>query len=120
MKTPVMVDLTIRQAVHVWSELQDAYRGINGYGGHTAEIYAYRLQQRDPTAEATSTSFTETQMHKQAVHEQAVHAGLNLIGLIEIFMDTYDCVVTVDDHGAWKGALLTGLYHRCHVKIVPK
>jgi hypothetical protein len=27
----------------VWCELRSAYLGVNGYGGHTAEIYAYRL-----------------------------------------------------------------------------
>lgn len=35
--------ISINQALDVWSDLNDAYHGCNGYGGDTAEIYAYRL-----------------------------------------------------------------------------
>ena len=40
--------LSIDQVIDVWSELEAAYRGENGYGGDTAEIYVYRLMPRAP------------------------------------------------------------------------
>jgi hypothetical protein len=36
------------QALHVWSELEDARNGVNGFGGNTAEIYVYRVMHRNP------------------------------------------------------------------------
>jgi len=115
-----MTDLTIRQAVSVWSDLERAYMGVNGYGGHTAEIYAYRLQTRNPSAEATSTSFSKTAMFKHAAAEAGTEAGLNLTGLLDLFFETHECAIIVDDSPTWRGELPLGLWHRCHVTIMPK
>ena len=40
--------ISIDQALDVWSELEAAYYGENGYGGNTAELYVYRLMPRAP------------------------------------------------------------------------
>ena len=38
----------MNQALGIWSELWMAYYCHNGYGGNTAEIYAYRLMPYEP------------------------------------------------------------------------
>ena len=112
-----MVDLTMRQALSVWSDLESAYYGQNGYGGNTAEIYAYRLQQRDPTAELGLREKVPSTFTEAATQKQAMQAADNLIELISIFLeDTTDCEITIDGK-AWRFALNGGLVHRCHVKV---
>src|SRR5262249_25383349 len=44
----LMHNLSMAQALLIWSELMDAYHGKNGFGGDTAEIYMYRLMPYDP------------------------------------------------------------------------
>ncbi len=41
--------ISMDQALDVWSELEAAYYGKNGFGGDTAEIYVYRLMQGSPS-----------------------------------------------------------------------
>lgn len=43
-----MHNVSMIQALSVWSELEQAYYGDNGFGGDTAEIYAYRLARQTP------------------------------------------------------------------------
>jgi len=108
-----MMDITMRQALGVWSELESAYNGTNGYGGNTAEIYAYRLQQRDPTAELQN----HNNLSEAARKEQAGKAADNLKELIAFFLETHDdCTLTIDGEH-WQEAFRDGFYHRCHVRI---
>ena len=104
-----MIDLTMRQALEIWSELEQAYFGKNGYGGDTAEIYAYRVQTRSPLGEAGNGV---------AMRERALQAGENLISLIRIFMNMRDCEILVDGHGP--ELLRGGFDHRVHVKVIPR
>ena len=43
-----MMCISQSQLLHVWSELDDAYYGKNGFGSYTAEIYAYTLAEYHP------------------------------------------------------------------------
>lgn len=43
-----MISITPKQAIDVWVHLEQAYQGKHGYGGSTAEIYCYLVQQRAP------------------------------------------------------------------------
>ena len=44
----MMSHMSIPQALDVWHDLELARRGEHGFGGHTAEIYAYRLAAESP------------------------------------------------------------------------
>jgi hypothetical protein len=114
----MVMDLTIRQALDVWSDLEAAYYGKNKFGGDTAEIYAYRLQQRNPTAEASMTGFVKSGFFKESVSEQARLAGRNLLALLALFKKTHECRIILSSRRA--ELRRDGLWHRCHVKIVPK
>lgn len=108
-------DLTINQALGVWSDLEQAYFGQNGFGGDTAEIYAYRLQPYNPFAHAFSEGVGYGDKAKQ---EQAVIAGSNLFFLLRTFAKMRDVYIEVD--GEDPETLLYGLVHRCHVKVIHK
>lgn len=44
-----MHNLSMKQALDVWSELETALHGTNGYGGDVAEIYVYRYSSNCPS-----------------------------------------------------------------------
>ena len=50
-----MLHTTIFQLVSIWAELEAAMRGEHHYGGHTMELYAYRLTERNPFIESGNT-----------------------------------------------------------------
>lgn len=110
-------DLSMRQLLSVWHELQAARQGSNGYGGHTAEIYAFRLTQLSPTALLASG---ESELGRQAREKMAQLAVDNLIAVLRLFQEFYpDTVVWVDDV-RFTGNNIAPNDHRFHVLIRPK
>ena len=108
------------QALSVWSELEAAYYGKNGYGKNVAEIYAYRLQEFCPTAAYTHNS--PTSMGVEAQIEAAKKAG-GLHELSGFFRSTIFARVVVmdcrpDEVGEHPDILLEGFDHRVHVKVL--
>ena len=45
-----MKNLSMVQALEIWSDLESAYYGENSFGGDTAELYAYRFLPFSPRA----------------------------------------------------------------------
>lgn len=107
-----MQNISMNQALSVWSELEQAYYGCNGYGGTTAEIYAYRIQSCNP-----SIAFgKESVFGEQAIREQAEKAGTSLYHLIVKFRADRPCSIDVD--GCDPEVLLReGLVNRCHIRV---
>ena len=79
-----MLNLTTAQALSIWTELLLAEFGRNGFGSDTAEIYAYRLQPRNPTAELAQPG---SDMHEEAIRDQALIASRNLYEILSHFRD---------------------------------
>jgi hypothetical protein len=109
-----MENISITQALGVWSELEQAYYGDNGYGGDTAEIYAYRLQSYNPSA---SLMPQESEFGFQAKQEQAELAGKSLYSLIKKFCELRDCSIEVESADP-EILLRECLVHRCHVRVL--
>jgi hypothetical protein len=66
---------SIKQALHLWDELRNAYEGKSTYGGFLTEIYAYTLMQCHPSCNYDRLDY---QM-----------AAQTLVGIIDIFCETY-------------------------------
>jgi hypothetical protein len=77
-----IVSVSVGELLRIWSELVEAYHGVNAYGGHVAQIYAYRLMP------SYSTCDTERQGRTQA--------GAALFEICSFFMETYVCTLTVE------------------------
>lgn len=105
--------VSMDQVLGIWSELWQAYYGKNGFGGDTAEIYAYRLIPYNPSAVVFDS---KTMMGKQAREEQAKMAGAALYRIIQRFCRDNGCKVKVNDGSPWH--LLKGFEHRVHVKVI--
>ena len=111
-----MTNISIRQALSVWSELEQAMRGEHGFGGHTAEVYGYRLSPCSPLLGVDS------RLGREADREAAARAKDSLVGLLDCFREVHaDASIVVDDLPLeqWRleGDKLT---HRCHVTICPE
>jgi hypothetical protein len=108
-----MENISMTQALGVWSELEQAYYGDNGYGGDTAEIYAYRIQSYSPSALIP----LESGFGAKAREEQANQAGKSLYKLIKKFCELRECSIEVESADP-EILLRDGLFHRCHVRVL--
>ena len=111
-----MNNVSMNQALSIWSELWQAYYGKNGYGGDTAEIYAYRLMPYSPSFNMTGETFQESN------DELRINAVNSLVALCNQFAKENDCVIEIDKCPLDKWVSLIGreFDHRCHVRVVRK
>jgi hypothetical protein len=101
--------ISVKKAIHLWSDLEKAYFGVNGFGGHTAEIYAHRI--KDP---APSLGFN-AERDKESHTELAVA----LYDILSEFKESRNCSITVNDKKLGSWLKREEFAHRVHVKIVP-
>jgi len=123
-----MHNLSMMQALSIWGELVEARLGENGFGGHTAEIYIYRLM---PYVSAWPKGSSLEEEHKVDACRQA---NRSLIALIERFEAEHESfsvkiVLARRDDGshdeepaaAWITQILVDpkayLDHRVHLKV---
>ncbi len=122
-----MHNLSMAQALGVWSELEAAYYGKNGFGSDTAEIYAYRLMPRSPRLEATERASPGLNSYgaQKERHEAYIAAAHSLRALILHFEETHVVSVVVrlsETDRVPAAAWLSDNYfdHRLHVTVVHK
>lgn len=83
----------------IWGELVECYHGVNGFGGDTAEIYAYRLCASSPSAANND----------ERRREDAVKARDALVDLCETFEREWSGVrVLIQDRAPQAWAALVG------------
>jgi hypothetical protein len=100
------------QALNVWAELEDAYHGANGFGGDTAEIYAYRLMPMSP-------SYSITSAYEMPEHPQMERrAWSDLIELCAKFQQHRNCKVVIDDVPLEDCDPNGRFIHRSHVQVI--
>lgn len=102
--------LSPTQLINLWMQLEDAYHGVNSFGGDTAEIYAYTLVASSPIAG------TKSSLGQQAARDQAVAAAEALDEVLTHFEAVRQCRIEVDgdeDYGK-----VEPFDHRVHVRII--
>lgn len=98
------------QLMLLWSELTEAYHGVNGFGGNTAEIYAYRFQAFSPMAH----------WHKSEKDVEAIErkAARQLYALLMLFLEYHESArIFVDDRLIGKWVAEMRFNHRVHIRI---
>lgn len=106
--------LSPERVIGVWADLEDAYRGEHGYGGHVAEIYAFRLAVLTPIVASGSH---DGPFGKPAFDQYCRQAGEALAWIIEEFKKRRECEITIEDEKMIEGG---GFGHRIHVRVMPK
>lgn len=106
-------NISMTQALEVWSELWRAYYGNNDYGGHTAEIYAYTLSPGSPIICSIPGTFDA---QKEALGLQAAES---LHALLEQFASEADCGIEVNGKAFGSWVTEEPFLHRVHVAVTP-
>lgn len=115
-----MHNLSMTQALSIWSELEAAYYGKNGFGTDTAEIYIYRAMPYDPTVAALAGVLHESERARSIAADTYDRANESLCALFTHFAKERGAHIEVEGRelGEWlKGARFI---HRVHVKVVPR
>lgn len=111
----MMHNLSMTQALSIWSDLDDAYYGQHGFGGHVAEIYIYRLMARDPIREARLKPGLDPEPEPRA---DTIRANESLRALLLHFASMREAMVRVDGRllelWSWPES------HRLHIEVRPK
>jgi hypothetical protein len=112
-----MNNVSMNQALSIWSELWQAYYGDNSYGSDTAEIYAYRVMPYSPALLMAKDS----QIAIEEGHELARLSACSMRNLVWQFCKEADCKCLIDgeDCDTWL-AHNPEFDYRCHVKVVRK
>lgn len=79
------------ELMKLWAEFVECYHGVNGHGGDTAEIYAYRFNKEVPLAKlAYRTSINKPLVISNLAQQQ-------LGALVQLFCATYNCKAMIDN-----------------------
>lgn len=109
---PLPSSVNPNQLVDIWTELTKAYFGRNSYGGHTAEIYGYRISQYDPCAEHGpkngEAASTLEQTNRQA-----------LAMIVRAFEKRLDCRCTINGQRVNVWERRGNFAHRVHIVVYP-
>lgn len=111
-----MLNLGLNQILALWSELEAAFYGKNGYGGDTAEIYIYRLMGDVPNVFGDE-ALAQPGARGDSVREAYDRANASLHAVLAHFAETRDAHIEIDGRelGAWvKDERFT---HRVHVRV---
>ncbi len=108
-----MNNISMNQALDIWSELWQSYYGENGYGGDTAEIYAYKLMSYSPALNFTAPSFAEG---NRVSYIKAQHSLYNLI-IKFIQYNENKITILIDGKSPTEWFESEIFDHRCHVQI---
>lgn len=115
-----MHNLSMVQALSIWSDLEAAYYGKNGFGSNTAEIYIYRAMPYDPIVASLVGVLPESAHARNIGGESYDKANASLCALFSYFSKTREARIEIDgcELGEW---LKTARYmHRIHVKVTPR
>ncbi len=110
-----MENISMNQALAIWSELWRAYYLDNGYGSDTTKIYAYQVMPHSP-APAKPMSFEEA---KKAT---GIQAARSLYSLLKKFSRENDCTIMISHQelGRWFTWIPFTLHESRDIRVIRK
>lgn len=110
-----VLNIGMRDALSIWSELERAWHRTNGFGTDTAEIYAYRIVRESPTAALLGN--TDSPLGRQAQIDYVNEVGRNLSALLALFVELRECEIEVDGKPFNPKVGVEPFGHRVHVTV---
>lgn len=115
------MNLTSKQAIDIYDELIHCMNNNNGYGGDTAEIYAYRLWIYSPLL----ARGRETIIFQKEHDKIYIDGAKSLCDVIEYFIEKNGSrvkSVLIDElnYKTWLKRIKNNFQHRSHVKVILK
>lgn len=118
----VILTVPTHQLLQLWGELVEAYHGVHGYGGHVAEIYAYRLMPYTPTCHSGALR-EDSDTYREATRDVQMKAGAAFVQLCSYFTEHYPATILLDDLSLlewWDRCVSAGGFaHRVHAHVQP-
>lgn len=122
-----MHNLSMAQALSLWSELEDARRDENGFGGDVAELYVYRFMAHEPSVARGKPEemAIEDSLTGEMMREAYDRANESMHNLFQHFAKERNCRIEIEVHegGEWvyrelgKWVKTARFSHRVHVKV---
>lgn len=112
-----MLNITMMQALELWTKLEDARHGVNSYGGHEAEIYIYTVLPYTPALQQQNQDMEGNNFFAERLREVYDQANESLYELLQLFSNRHEVPIEVEGQplGPW---LKTARYvHRVHVHV---
>jgi hypothetical protein len=111
-----LLGISTIELLGLWADLIDAEYGTNGFGGDTAELYAYRFGALGPTW----YRMLDTDKDHAWVVEAERESSARLYALLALFRDRREVDVEIDGRafGDWLKSERFG--HRVHVRVIGK
>lgn len=122
-----MINVTLSQALDLWTQLEEARHGASAFGGHTCEIYLYTLMRFSPSLMREHDTSKPGYVGEN-IREAYEEANTTLHDLLALFAKKNNVRVRVDgkELGPWlKTARNTNRLGsvgggRVHVHIPPR
>lgn len=95
------------ELLRLWTELEEARHGTNGFGGNTAELYAYRFGCMGPSYSMDSASAAESDRK----------SGLALHALLDLFLEHHPGISLEVDGSGFGAWMARPFRHRVHVTV---
>jgi hypothetical protein len=112
------------QALSLWTDLEDAYRGTHGFGSNVAEIYVYRCMPQSSLVANNLGKDNLTGLAREVVGEAVRDANESLHNLLAHFAKERKARIEIElgphrfrEVGEWLKA--SGQDHRWHVRVTP-
>lgn len=116
-----MHNLSMTQALYVWSQLEQAYYEDNSYGGTICELYMYLFKPASPgTERQPPEAINEPGLHGDMLREVVDNANMSLYNILHHFQTVRDVNIKVENRalGVW---VQTARYqHRVQVQVTRK
>lgn len=118
MTETALLGIDLLTILDVWAALTECRHGVNGFGGDTAEIYAYTLQKYDPLAHGHTANRIAQDEELQRL---GIGAARALATLLDLFCTQHECSFDIDGlyYKDWLHRVETGdilFHHRAHVR----
>lgn len=114
-----MFNVGMRDALSIWSELEQCWHRTNGFGTDTAEIYAYRLQRASNlTKLGIQAGEKPSSLEREAMEDDARAAATGLASILALFVEMRDCSIDVNDEPFDPKRGLEPFLHRVHVRVI--
>lgn len=115
-----MFNISILDALSIWSELEAALYGDNKYGGTVAEIYSIHVRPFSPTAWEGYKNQSKIGLLFDCLIEEATENGKTLYDLLQRFKTRHKCDFEIDGMTPEEALLETPFVGRCHVEVLTK
>lgn len=113
--TSLILNIPMIEVLRIWGELVEAEHGVNGYGGDTAELYAYRFCGDSPTRRLQEV---KGKLRTKADKAAAMEARETLYSFLSLFEKVKSVKCEVDGKTLWDWFQTNEPFdHRVHVRV---